>query len=311
MRGVETHLQAVLDGIEPLEPLGIAVSEVVGAILAEDAIAPLNLPFDGITEGEVVLAAGTTVGPRQTALLAGAGLGTVQVRPRPRVVVMSVGSRLVAPGRVVPTAEHSVDAVQDMLAGAVLEAGGVAYHVGPLMEDPTSIAAIIEDQLVRADLVVIASGNDDKPAQAVLDAIPDIGQIEISDVAINPGMWQCIGKVGADDTPLVLVSGEPETAFVSFEIFIRPILRRMLGQDRVLRPVVRAKAAHNFVSVPGRQDIILAKLSVVDGKYVVTPTPGKGLKALGSDADCLIVVPEDVITVNEGDSLPVLRLDRP
>ena len=311
MRGVEAHLQQVLDGIEPLEPLGIAVSEVIGTILAEDAIAPMNLPFDGINEGEVVLPAGITVGPRQTALLAGAGLGTVQVRPRPRVVVMSVGSRLVAPGRVLPSAEHSVDAVQDMIAGAVLEAGGVAYHVGPVREDAELIANAIEDQLVRADLVVISSGNDDKPAQAVLDALPTIGQIDISDVALNPGTWQGTGRLGPDHTPVSLVSGDPETAFVAFEIFVRPIIRRMLGQDRVLRPVVRAKAAHNFISVPGRQDVVLGKLSVQDGKYVVTPTPGKGLKALGSDADCLIIVPDDTIAVSEGESLPVLRLDRP
>ena len=257
-----------------------------------------------------MLAAGTTVGPRQTALLAGAGLGTVQVRPRPRVVVMSVGNRLVAPGRVLPTAEHGIDAVQDMLAGAVSEAGGVAYHVGPLVEDPQTIAATIEDQLVRADFVVIASGNDDKPAQAVIDALPSIGEIEIAEVALHPGSWQGFGRLGPDNTPVALVSGQPETAFASFEIFVRPVIRRMLGQDRLLRPVVRAKAAHSFVSVPGRQHVLLAALGVEDGKYIVTPTPGAGLKALGSDADCLIVVPEELVQVPQGHSLPVLRLDR-
>lgn len=311
MRGVEQHLQQALQDIEPLESLAINVSDAIGCVLAEDAVAPVDMPFDGISTGDVVLNSGTTIGPRQMALLAGAGLGSIQVRPRPRVVVISVGSNLVAPGRGLPTIDHAVDAAQDMLAGAVFEAGGVAYHVGPLADDVDLIANTVEDQLVRADLVIIASGGESGPSHALLDALPKVGTVEISEIALSPASWQGLGTLGQDNTPVAVVSNDPTSAYIAFEIFIRPVLRQMLGQDRVLRPVVRAITQAAVVTAPGRQHVALARLGVDDGQYVVTPATGKGLKALGSGADCLIVIPEGTVTVSAGDTVPVLRLDRP
>jgi molybdopterin molybdotransferase len=310
VRGVEGHLQGALEGVEPLEPLTVAVSEAIGCMLARDALAPTDFPFEAISAGDIVLSAGTLVGSRQAALLAGAGLTQVLVRPRPRVVVVTVGGMLVAPGRPLPTAEHNVDCVQDMFSGAVTEAGGVAYPVGPLPEDIDVITNTVEDQLVRADLVLIAGGLSAGPSGSVVDALAKLGTVEFDEVALHPGEWQGLGRLGPDNIPALMIPGDPMAAYISFEIFVRPVLRRMLGYQRLLRPVVRARATHAFSAVPGRQHVTLGRLGVHDGRYIVTPVPGTGLRALGSRADCLIVVPEDVVTVSPDDAVPVLRVDR-
>jgi molybdopterin molybdotransferase len=310
VRGVEGHLQGALEGIEPLEPLTVAVAEAIGCMLALDAVAPADFPFESISAGDVVLSAGTLIGPRQAALLAGAGLTQVLIRPRPRVVVVTVGGMLVAPGRPLPTAEHTVDCLQDMFSGAVREAGGVAYPVGPLPEDIDVITGTIEDQLVRADLVLVAGGLSAGPSGSVVDSLAKLGTVEFDEVALHPGEWQGLGRLGADGTPALMIPGDPMAAYVSFEVFVRPVLRRMLGYQRLLRPVVRARATQSFAAVPGRQHVTLGRLGVQDGRYIVTPVPGSGLRSLGSRADCLIVVPEDVVTVALDDAVPVLRVDR-
>lgn len=300
----------MLEGVEPLAPLTLSVSEAIGCLLAEDAVASIDSPFDGIVTGEVMLPAGAGIGPRQVAMLAGAGVAQVEVRPRPRVVVVSVGDRLVASGRDLPTAEHVVDSLQQLITSAVADSSGVPYGVGPLPENAARIAATIEDQLVRADLVVVAAGSGDEEPKAAREALAMLGECDVEDVAIAPGEWQGCARLGADATPAVLVPAEPMAAFVAFEVFVRPLLRRMLGHERVLRPVVRAQATRAFVSVADRQHVVLGRLGVREGRYVVEPVIGSGLRTLGAPADCLIVVPGDAVQVAAGDTVPVLRLDR-
>jgi molybdopterin molybdotransferase len=265
---------------------------------------------DDIPLGEVVATSGTVLGPREIALLAAVGRGRVSVHPQPRVVIISTGSELVEPGQ--PLSPGLVtDSNGVTIAAAVQEAGAIAYRVGPLVDDAPTLLAALEDQLVRADLIVTTGGVSAGAYDTVKAVLSRLGTVDFTKVAMQPGMPQGHGTLGPDLTPIFTLPGNPVSAYVSFEVFVRPVIRRMLGHDRIYRPVVRAVLAEPLASPVGKRQFARGHLQVEDGRYVVRPAGGQGSHMLGAlaKANALVVVPEDVTEVKTGTAVAVLRLD--
>ena len=263
-----------------------------------------------MTLGDVVATSGTVLGPREIALLAAVGRGRVSVHPRPRVVVLSTGSELVEPGSKLSPGLIS-DSNGVSIAAAALEAGALAYRVGPVPDDATTLLSTIEDQLVRADLVVTTGGVSAGAYDTVKAVLSRLGTVEFTKVAIQPGMPQGHGMLGPENTPIFTLPGNPVSAYVSFEVFVRPVIRRLLGHDQIYRPIVRAICAEDLSSPRGKRQFARGILTVEEGKYVVRAAGGQGSHMLGglARANALVVVPEDVTEVKAGDAVAVLRLD--
>jgi molybdopterin molybdotransferase len=267
---------------------------------------------DDVGLGDVVATAGMRLGPREIALLAAVGRGRALVHPRPRVVVLSTGSELVEPGK--PLQPGLIpDSNGVTIAAAVAEAGAIAYRVGPVSDDATTLLATIEDQLVRADLVVTTGGVSAGAYDTVKAVLSRMGTVEFTKVAMQPGMPQGHGTLGPDQTPIFTLPGNPVSAYVSFEVFVRPVLRRLLGHQDIYRSVVRAVCAEPLQSPAGKRQFARGSLSVEDGKFVVRPAGGQGSHMLGAlaSANALVVVPETVTRIEAGDAVAVLRLDEP
>ena len=265
---------------------------------------------DDVALGEVVATAGTVLGPREIALLAAVGRGRVSVHPQPRVVIISTGSELVEPGQ--PLSPGLItDSNGVTIAAAVQEAGAIAYRVGPLVDDAPTLLAALEDQLVRADLIVTTGGVSAGAYDTVKAVLSRLGTVEFTTVAMQPGMPQGHGTLGPDLTPIFTLPGNPVSAYVSFEVFVRPVIRRMLGHERIYRPVVRAVLAEPLASPVGKRQFARGHLEVEEGRYVVRPAGGQGSHMLGAlaKANALVVVPEDVTEVKPGTAVAVLRLD--
>ena len=265
---------------------------------------------DDVPLGALVASAGTVLGPRETALLAAVGRGRVSVHPRPRVVVISVGDELVEPGG--PLAPGLVsDANGVAIAAAIEESGAIAYRVGPLPADRDIVRAALEDQLVRADLVVTTGGVSASAYDTVKSVLTELGDVEFTKVAMTPGTPQAHGSIGPDRIPIFTLPGNPVSAYVSFEVFVRPVIRRMLGHERIYRPVVRAVLVDQLPSPDGRRQFARGHLVVEEGRYVVRPAGSQGAHMLGglAAANALVVVPEDVTEVRPGTAVAVLRLD--
>jgi molybdopterin molybdotransferase len=265
---------------------------------------------DDVGLGDVVATAGTVLGPRDIALLAAVGRGRVLVHPQPRVVIISTGSELVEPGS--PLAPGLIaDSNGVTIAAAVQEAGAIAYRVGPLPDDASTLLAALEDQLVRADLVVTTGGVSAGAYDTVKAVLSRLGTVEFTTVAMQPGMPQGHGVMGPEDTPIFTLPGNPVSAYVSFEVFVRPVIRRMLGHEQIYRPVVRAVLVDALHSPAGKRQFARGHLAVEDGRYVVRPAGGQGSHMLGAlaKANALVVIPEDVTEVKPGTAVAVLRLD--
>jgi molybdopterin molybdotransferase len=262
-------------------------------------------------QGDLVVPSGTRLGPAQLALLAAVGRARVLVRPRPRVVVMSTGSELVEPGD--PIAGGKIpDSNSFMLAAAANAAGATAYRVGFVPDDPKTLITTIEDQLIRADLVITTGGVSVGAYDVVKEALGRMGSVAFEKVAMQPGMPQGFGFVGPDSTPIFTLPGNPVSAFVSFEMFVRPVLRRMQALEPLERPTVRAVLKEGVQSPSGKRQFLRGDLGVEDGRYVVRPVGGPGSHLLAglASANCLISVPEDVTHVASGDAVTVVMLER-
>lgn len=260
--------------------------------------------------GTRLMAAGTHLGPTQIGMLAAVGRGRVVVMPRPRVVVMTTGRELVDPGQ--PLARGQVpDAISALLTAAAQEAGAIAFRVGIVPDQPNVLADTLEDQLIRADVVIAAGGTDAGVPPVLREVLGRVGAVTFDSVAMQPGHAQGFGAIGPDHTPFFALSGDPVSAFVSFEIFVRPALRRMIGVEPVNRPMVRARLHDRVVSNPGVRSYVAGWLAVEGGAYTVRPIGGSTptMAALAS-GNALIVVPEDVTALEAGDAVAVMALDK-
>ncbi|MEU3458608.1 gephyrin-like molybdotransferase Glp [Streptomyces sp. NPDC006733] len=264
-----------------------------------------------VAAGDLALAAGTILGPPQIGLLAAIGRGSVRVRPRPRVVVMSTGSELVQPGEELsPGRIH--DSNSFALVAAARDAGAIAYRVGAVADDVETLRATIEDQLIRADIIVTSGGVSVGAYDVVKEALASIeddeSRVDFRRLAMQPGKPQGFGRIGPDRTPLLALPGNPVSAYVSFELFVRPAIRTLMGAGAVHREVVRAVCDTAIDSSPE------GKRQFLRGTYengTVTPVGGSGshlVKAL-AHANALIVVPEDTTSVDKGAEVDVIRLD--
>ncbi|MCI3153758.1 molybdopterin molybdenumtransferase MoeA [Streptomyces sp. GB4-14] len=267
-----------------------------------------------VRAGDRVLEAGTVLGPPQISLLAAVGRGTVRVRPRPRVVVLSTGSELVQPDE--PLRPGQIyDSNSFALTAAARDAGAIAYRVGAVADDAETLRDTIEDQLVRADLMVTSGGVSVGAYDVVKEALSHAGDedepgsgVEFRKLAMQPGKPQGFGSIGPDHTPLLALPGNPVSSYVSFELFVRPAIRALMGLEDVHRPRVRAelRAEKALTSPKGRRQFLRGRYA--DG--VVTPVGGAGshLVAALARANALVVVPEDVQDVAPGTEVEVVLL---
>ncbi|MGN9814523.1 molybdotransferase-like divisome protein Glp [Streptomyces sp. SD11] len=267
-----------------------------------------------VNAGDRALAAGTVLGPPQIGLLAAIGRGTVRVRPRPRVVVLSTGSELVQPDGELESGQI-YDSNSYALCAAARDAGAIAYRVGAVADDAETLRATIEDQLIRADIVVTTGGVSVGAYDVVKEALSSVGDedeagggIEFRKLAMQPGKPQGFGTIGPDHTPLLALPGNPVSSYVSFELFVRPAIRTLAGLDDVHRPTTRAtlRTDKALTSPAGRRQFLRGRYA--DGE--VTPVGGAGshLIAALAHADALIVVPETVESVEPGTEVDVVLL---
>ncbi len=303
-------LPAGADAVVPVEWTDGGVAQV-RIDRRPDAGAYVRRAGEDVVAGEVVLTDGSHLGSAQVGLAAAVGRSRLLVRPRPRVVVVSTGSELVEPGA--PLAAGQIpDSNSIALTAAAVEAGAIAYRVGIVPDDPRRLLATLEDQLVRADVLITSGGVSVGAYDVVKEVLSRIGTVGFHKVAMQPGMPQGFGTIGPESTPVFGLPGNPVSALVSFEAFVRPALRRMLGAQVIERPRVSARTTAELRSPVGKRSFLRVWVEVRDGARVVSPVsgPGSHLIAGMARANALAVVPEDVERVADGSPVEVMLLER-
>jgi molybdopterin biosynthesis enzyme len=295
---VDEFLTSLLAICKPLEPFEMPLLDAHGATLAEDIYAGERL----------VLRAGTRIRSTQIGLAASIGRDHLPTRPHPRVVVLSAGPDLVEPGQPLNNASDEYETNSWLLTTAVREVGAVAYRVHSIPDDEDQLQKVIEDQLVRADLIIISGERRDDSFDLITRTLTGLGNITTVDLAIEASGRHNFGTIGPDNTPVVTLPGDPIAAYISFELFVRPMIRTMLGAATIHRPSVKAALEKPIESAAGMRSYIRAILAD-DGKSV-TPLADQDEQSTLSDANAFIAIGETETSLNTGDQVTVVVLER-
>jgi molybdopterin biosynthesis enzyme len=294
---VDEFLTSLLAICKPLDSFEMPLLDAHGATLSQDVFAGERL----------VMKAGSRIRSTQIGLAASIGLDHLPTRPHPRVVVMSAGPDLVEPGKTLKDDEE-FETNSWMLTTAVREVGAVAYRVHSIPDDEAQLQNLIEDQLVRADLIIISGERHDDSFDLITRTISNMGEITTVDLAIEMSGRHNFGLIGPDKTPIITLPGDPIAAYISFELFVRPMIRTMLGAATIHRPSVKAKLEKAIESSDGVRSYIRAAISE-DGKSVTPLTHQEEISTL-SDASAFIAVGEKDVNLKAGDEVTVVILER-
>jgi molybdopterin molybdotransferase len=265
-----------------------------------------------VRAGELLLRPGVRLTPRHVALLAAVGREQVLVHPRPRVLVLSTGSELTPPGAdLVPG--HLYDANGYGLVAAALDLGVEARHGGIVPDRAGDVAAALTAAVESADVVITSGGVSAGAYDTVKEVLRERGGVVFDRVAMQPGMPQGFGRLGERQVPIFTLPGNPVSSMVSFEVFVRPVLRKLAGESGLHRATAPAVAGASWSSPAGKRQFVRARLDARDGGVLVaTPVGGQGshLVADLAEATGLVVVPEGVTEVSAGDPVTCLLLER-
>jgi molybdopterin molybdotransferase len=301
-------LPAGADAVVPVELTNGGTTQVTISA-AVTAGASIRRAGDDAAPGDALLAAGIRLGPAQLGLLAAAGRASVLARPRPRVTVLSTGNELAAPGTPI-TRGRIWESNSFMLASAARQAGAVAYRQPSAPDDAGQVLAVIEDAAGRADLLVTTGGvSMGGEHDVVKAALEQLGTVRFRKVAMQPGMPQGFGLVGTASTPILTLPGNPVSAFVSFQLFVRPALRALQGKAGGHQRTARAVLTAPLRSPRDKRSFLRGVLAA-DGTEI-TPLSGQASHQLATLAlaNALIVVPEQVTGMQQGDVAEVICLD--
>lgn len=287
------------DAIVPLESVD-AHPDHVAVRVAVAAGTHVRTAGQDLEVGDVAVPAGRRVRPGDVAVMASIGETRARCHPRPRAIVLSAGDELID-----PSTESQPGTVRDsngpMLKALLRQAGAVTFSAGTVPDDRRQLIDTFDSNLGHADLFVTAGGS----TGAVRQVLDMLGEVQPVLVRMEPGSMQVYGRIRG--VPVFGLPGHPASSFVSFEMFVRPALRRMQGRTDLYRPKVTARLAEDIRSQPGRRSYPRVRLERRGDGWVAHLAGGQDPHDLASlaAADGLAEIPEHRSGVRAGEAVEV------
>ncbi|GIV17480.1 MAG: molybdopterin molybdenumtransferase MoeA [Armatimonadota bacterium] len=262
---------------------------------------------EAVAQGETVLKKGQCLGAGEILVLAAIGRNTASVVRPARVCLLTTGDELVEPGQPLPLGKI-YNSNRYALSVQIHETGAILEHLH-VPDDPVAT----RDALAQArgyDMVLTAGGVSVGERDFVKQAVENLGELRFWRVAIKPGKPIAFGRVG--QAVFAGLPGNPVSAMVTFELFVRPALRKMMGHNSLFRPRVQAMLEHDLGTIGGRREYIRGRLRWSEGRWLVCSTGAQesGMVASMVGANALIVAPARS-DLRQGDTVDVLMIDLP
>ena len=285
--------------------------EAVGVLKAARPGNNVRQAAEDVSRGQLVIPKATVLHPAQAGVLASLGMATVKVHRRPVVAILSTGDEVVEPGQPLrPGQIHDSNAYS--ISAMVLEAGGIPKRLGIARDTVGSLTARIRDGL-DADMLVTSAGVSRGDYDVVKDVLAKEGEIDFWTVRMRPGKPLAFGAFpsGGRRVPHIGLPGNPVSSMVSFELFGRPAIHKMLGRCDWQRRRVQAIASERIENYDGRRVYARVILSERDGVFraSLTGPQGSGILTSMAAANGLAVVPEDVPSIAAGEPVECMVLE--
>jgi len=278
----------------------------VPATTAQHFIRPAGLDFRA---GDTLLTSGTRLDAWRLALAAAAGQGELTAWRRPRVAVLATGEEIVAPGGAVRP-DQIYDSGSTALAALIASWGGAPNALAAAGDDEAAIADAVG--AAGGDLIITIGGASVGDHDLVKPALVRLGlQLEVENVAMRPGKPTWFGVLG-DGRPVLGLPGNPASALVCAELFLRPLLLALQGADPAT-PLIGARTTHTIAAGGARESWLRARLDHrPSGELAVTPFADQdsSLVNVFADADSLIRRPVGAPAAEAGDGVEILLLER-
>lgn len=260
-----------------------------------------------IRPGMRLIASGTQLGPAEIALLAAAGIHPVRVTRRPRVAILATGDEL-APLGETPRPGQIRETNSPYLIAAVLRAGAEPVPLGIARDRADDIRSKLE-RARTADLILTSGGVSVGDYDLVKQILAEQGDVDFWRVRMRPGKPVAFGLLGG--TPLLGLPGNPASAAVTFELFGRPAIRRMLGCAQINRPLVQARLVGSDIARSDRRHFVRVRLSSHQGELRARQTGAQDSHLISSlqGASAYLVIEEGAGTVAAGEMVPALLLN--
>jgi molybdopterin molybdotransferase len=297
------------DSIVPMENCE-AAGDRVRILAASPEGKHIRPTGEDVRAGEVLVGRGRRLGAPELALLATAGFSHPLVHPRPRVVVLSTGDELIAPPGS-PAYGQVRDSNAYLLFGALREAGAAPVLAGIVRDEVDELRDTVLSRLVQADAFVSSGGVSVGERDVVKAAFFRRGDVEFFKVAMQPGMPQGFGTI--EGKPYFGLPGNPVSVFVSFEVFIRPAMLKMMGRTSLFRPEITARLTADVSGPKGKTQFARVLVRSERDGYVATPTGGRGSNLISTvaRANGLAIVPAGVETARAGRDVTVMVFRAP
>ena len=252
-----------------------------------------------IAIGECALPAGTVLGPRQLGLLAALGITEVVVNQKLTVLLATTGDEVLEPGEKLALGKI-FDANNTLLQSSMLQAGLNVIRAGIVKDEPGALSKLLRSHIAHVDLIVTSGGVSAGAYEPVRQAMID-HDVEFSHVAIQPGGPQGVGTF--EGIPVLAFPGNPVSCFVSFEMFLRPLLSEMFAAPTP-RLSFRAPLSHPLTSPPKKHQVRRGVLSA-DGTIRLEGGEGSHLLGALARSNVLVHIPEGISELAKGSEVEV------
>jgi molybdopterin molybdotransferase len=264
---------------------------------------------EDMRRGQTVLFRGTEIGPWEIGVLATLGWASVPVIRHPRVAILGTGDEVIdvdeplRPGKIRNSNSY-------LLEAAVRRAGAEPQRLGVARDTVESLREKFTEA-VRCDLIITSGGVSVGEFDLVKNIMTEQGEIHFWRINMRPGKPVAFGHIGS--VPLLGLPGNPVSAAVTFELFVRPVIRKMLGHTHLVRPQVNVVVENGVSERVMRRHYVRAHVEWRDGRFVAHTTGNQGSNIMTSllNANALVIVPEGGTEVHPGDTAKAIMLDWP
>jgi molybdopterin molybdotransferase len=261
---------------------------------------------EDVKKGQVAAESGSRLNPYSAGLLTALGIARVRVVRKPKVAILATGDELTSPDEGLKP--HKIVEVNSViLSGMCSEAGAEAFNLGIAKDDEDEITAKILEGVAKADMLITTGGTSVGIHDLVPKAIQGIkpNGIVVHGVAMRPGMPTALAAVHGK--PVIVLSGNPVAAAVGFEVFVLPLLRKLLGAKDGFRAKLKAMLTRRTAGVLGRRVFLRVRVLERDGDFFAEPVAvkGSGIITTLTRANGYVVIPEDREGLRENELVTV------